>query len=279
MPDPTKWTNDDFVAIGKDVKGKLPEGMYLIANQGFQEPMLETWMRQRGKELYTADGKLAYELDDLVAFWEFWNKMLEDGMTPPPDLQAQATGKMEEMMLLTGHSLFDFLHSNQLVAAQKLSKDELGITMIPNQKDSKRPGQYMKPSMLLSMAETSADKEGAAKLINFFITDPGANDILLIERGVTGDASIRKHIAAKLTPTENKIIELSERGRDLGQPAAAAAAEGRRRDRPRHSAGLGSHRLQAEEARCRRPRNSTTTASRRSSAPEAGQGTRGHHGL
>ena len=207
LPDPTKWTNDDFVAIGKDVKSKLPEGMYLIANQGFQEPMLETWMRQRGKELYTADGKLAYELDDLVAFWEFWNKMLEDGMTPPPDLQAQATGKMEEMMLLTGHSLFDFLHSNQLVAAQKLSKDELGITMIPNQKDTKRPGQYMKPSMLLSMAETSADKEGAAKLINFFITDPGANDILLIERGVTGDASIRKHISAKLTPTENKIIE------------------------------------------------------------------------
>jgi multiple sugar transport system substrate-binding protein len=164
-------------------------------------------MRQRGKELYTADGKLAYELDDLVAFWEYWYKNLEAGLTPPPDLQAQATGKMEEMMFLTGHSLFDFLHSNQLVAAQNLSKDELGITMIPNQKDGKRPGQYMKPSMLMSMAETSPDKESAAKLINFFITNEGANDILLIERGVTGDASIRKHIASKLTPTENKIIE------------------------------------------------------------------------
>ncbi len=206
LPDPTKWTLDDFVAIGKDLKGKLPDGMYFMSNKGNQENQLETWMRQRGKELYTADGKLAYELDDLVAFWEFWYMMQESGLAPPADLQAQDTGKMEEMMMLNGHSLFDFLHSNQLVGAQKLSKDDINITMIPNQKNGK-PGQYMKPSMLLSMAETSPDKDGAAKLMNFFLTNEGANDILLIERGVTGDASVRKHIMAKLTPTENKIIE------------------------------------------------------------------------
>ena len=206
LPDPTTWTNDDFAAIGKEVKGKLPDGMYFMSNKGNQENMLETWTRQRGKGLYTEDGKLAFALDDLVAFWEYWYGMLESGLTPPADVQAQDTQKMEEMMILTGHSVFDFLHSNQLLASQKLSKDELGITMIPNQKGGK-PGQYMKPSMLLSMAETSADKEGAAKLMNFFIADDGANDILLIERGVTGDASVRKHISAKLSPTENKIID------------------------------------------------------------------------
>lgn len=206
LPDPTKWTIDDFTAIGKDLKGKLPEGMYFVSNFGGQENMLETWMRQRGKALYTDDGKLAFDVDDMTAFWEHWYKMLEAGLTPPADVQAQDTGKMEEMMLLTKHSVFDFLHSNQLVAAQKLSPDELGMTMIPNQVNGK-PGQYMKPSMLISMAETSPDKEGAAKLMNFFLTNEGANDILLIERGVTGDASIRKHIAAKLNPTENKIID------------------------------------------------------------------------
>ena len=206
LPDPTKWTVDDFAAIGNDLKGKLPDGMYFVSNFGGQENMLETWMRQRGKALYTEDGKLAFDVDDMTAFWEHWYKMLEAGLTPPADVQAQDTGKMEEMMLLTKHSLFDFLHSNQLVAAQKLSPDELGMTMIPNQVNGKA-GQYMKPSMLISMAETSQDKEGAAKLMNFFLTDEGANDILLIERGVTGDASIRKHIAPKLTATENKIID------------------------------------------------------------------------
>ena len=31
-PDPTTWTIDDFVAMGKEVKDKLPEGMYFSEN-------------------------------------------------------------------------------------------------------------------------------------------------------------------------------------------------------------------------------------------------------
>lgn len=207
LPDPTKWTIDDFVGIGKEVKGKLPEGMYFTQNMGFEEPRFEAWVRQRGKELYTADGQLAYDLEDLTDYFAFWFQLQEDGLTPPADLQAPANmGKMEESMLVTGHVLFQFIHSNQLVANQKLVPDELSITMVPNQKDGK-PGQYLKPSQLLSMAATAADPAAAAKLINFFITDESANDILLIERGVSGDASIRERISAKLSDTEKKIID------------------------------------------------------------------------
>ena len=32
---------------------------------GYWEPRLETWVRQRGKALYTEDGQLGYELEDL----------------------------------------------------------------------------------------------------------------------------------------------------------------------------------------------------------------------
>lgn len=207
LPDPTTWTIDDYVAMGKEVKGKLPQGMYFSSNMGNLEPRLESWVRQRGKALYTADGKLGYDESDLADFFAFWFQMQEDGLTPPADLQSQAisSGKMEDTMFVTGHALFDFIHSNQLVANQKLVPEEVNITMIPNQKGGK-PGQYMKPSMLISMAATSANPEGAAKLMNFFLTNPGANDILLIERGVSGDASIRAQIAPRLSPTEQKII-------------------------------------------------------------------------
>jgi multiple sugar transport system substrate-binding protein len=207
IPDPTTWTIDDFVAIGKEVKDKLPEGMYFSQNMGFEEPRFEAWVRQRGKELYTADGQLAYDLEDLTDHFAFWFQMQEDGLTPPADLQAPAnSGKMEESMLVTGHALFQFIHSNQLVANQKLVEDELNITMVPNQKDGK-PGQYLKPSQLLSMAANAPDPEAAAKLIDFFITDESANDILLIERGVSGDASVRERISSALSDTENKIIK------------------------------------------------------------------------
>jgi multiple sugar transport system substrate-binding protein len=112
---------------------------------------------------------------------------------------------MEETMFVTGHALFDFIHSNQLVGTQKLVPEEVSITMIPNQKGGK-PGQYLKPSMLLSMAATAPDPDAAAKLMAFFLTDDAANDVLLIERGVSGDASIRQRIAGSLSDTEKKII-------------------------------------------------------------------------
>ena len=148
-------------------------------------------------------------------------------------------------MLVTGKSLFGFIHSNQLVANQKLVPDEINITMIPNQTGGK-PGQYLKPSMLISMAETSADKEAAAELMNFFITDPDANAILQIERGVSGDACDPRGASSPASrDTEKKIIDYLDVVAHLGRPAAAAAAEERRRARPRAAPGLGRDRLRA----------------------------------
>ena len=44
--------------------------------------------------------------------------------------------------------------------------------------------------------------------MNFFITDARANDILLIERGVSGDASGARGASCRsLSPTEKKIID------------------------------------------------------------------------
>jgi multiple sugar transport system substrate-binding protein len=206
MPDPTTWTNEDLVTIGKEIKGKLPEGLYFIANRGMEEPWFETWVRQRGKALYTEDGKLGFGPEDLTEFWAFWYQMQQDGLTPPPDVQALDQQSIETTMMVTGHSVLDFCHSNQLVAVQKLMKDTAALTMIPNQKGGK-PGQYMKPSMLLSMSASSSVKDAAAKLVNFFITDPEANDILSIERGVTGDASIRERLTSRLTDVQKAIVE------------------------------------------------------------------------
>ena len=61
--------------------------------------------------------------------------------------------------------------------------------------------------MLISMSASSEQQEEAAKVLNFFITDPEANDILQIERGVTGDASIRERLVENLSETESAIID------------------------------------------------------------------------
>lgn len=207
MPDSTTWTIDDFMAMGRDAKAKLPEGMYFTQNMGYMEPRLESFVRQRGKALYTEDGKIGYDLQDLTDFFGYWKTMQDEGLTPPADVSAlDASNKMEESMIVLGKTLFGFIHSNQLVANQKLVPEELAMVMVPGQAGG-QPGQYLKPSMLLSMAETAADKASAAQLMNFFLTDEEANDILQIERGVTGDASVRDRLLGGLNDTEKKIVD------------------------------------------------------------------------
>ena len=187
-----------------------------------------------GKDLYDADGNFAFDEQDLVDFYAYWKEMQDLALTPPPDVQAQDTGKMEERMHVVGKAVFGFMHSNQLVATQNLMSDEVGIVMIPNAGDS--PGHDLKPSMCLSMAEGSQEKEDAASLINFFVTNPAANDILLIERGVSGDASVRQQLLEQLTPTEKKIIEyldvVATRVGDLPPPPPQNAGEIERAFRP-----------------------------------------------
>jgi len=89
LPDPTKWTNEDFEKIGMEVKDKLPDGMFFVQNMGSVEPRLETWMRQRGKALYTEDGTIGYEVEDLADFFTYWKDLQDKGLTPPADVQSQ----------------------------------------------------------------------------------------------------------------------------------------------------------------------------------------------
>jgi multiple sugar transport system substrate-binding protein len=206
LPDSTKWTYADYRALAKDVQPHLDKGLYFTASRGDVEAAVEMFMRSRGKALYGADGKLGYEVGDIADYWNIWKQMQDDGVTPPPDVQAlDANGALEKTMLITGSAITDYTNSNQLVALQKLSKDELDLALFPNSETGK-PGQYFKPSMFISMSAKASDPDAAAKFVNFMLTDLDALDILQIERGVSGDSKVLEHLKPKLNPIELKML-------------------------------------------------------------------------
>ena len=119
LPDPTKWTIDDFVAMGKEVKGKLPEGVYFSREHGLSTSRgSRPGCASAARRSTPPTASSATTSRTSTEYFAFWFQMQEDGLTPPADLQAQAiaSGKMEETMFVTGHAVFDFIHSNQLVA-------------------------------------------------------------------------------------------------------------------------------------------------------------------
>ena len=98
----------------------------------------------------------------------------------------------------------DFAHSNQIIGLQALVPNELGVTMLPNLAGG-RPGQYLKPSMLISVSQTSQNKEAAIALTGFLAYDLDAAAVLGVERGVPGDQRAREFLLDKVNPVERKI--------------------------------------------------------------------------
>jgi multiple sugar transport system substrate-binding protein len=229
-PPTNAWTYDDLMAMGEAFKAaNVRNGMAVIADGSYSEPMLDNWLRQRGKALYTAEGKLGFEEADMVEWFTMWNKMREAGVCVSPDNQALDTGPLETTMLVTGKAALMPSNSNQLVGFQAIMQDRLDMCGYPRIAAGQGGGHYRKPSMFFSVAGSSSDKQAAADFINYFVTDPEAAKILGVERGIPCSAAVRDVVAPTLDEQNqialNFVANLGDLLGDLPPPPPAAAGE------------------------------------------------------
>ncbi|MGO1075055.1 ABC transporter substrate-binding protein [Inquilinus sp. CA228] len=183
------------------------DGYWGIEDSGGIEAALECWLRQQGKALYTADGKPAFDVQDVTGWLGFWHELRQKKAIPPADIQALDKQTPETNMLAQGHAASIQTNSNQLVAHQVLSKTKLKLTMQPSGGPGSKPGQYMKPSMLFSIAARSQNAEEAARVANFYVTDPEAGKVLGVERGVPASKTLRDTVAPTLDELSRAMLD------------------------------------------------------------------------
>jgi multiple sugar transport system substrate-binding protein len=174
-----------------------------IQDGGREEPALEVWLGQRGKSLYTAEGKLGFDDKDVGEWFAFWNELRKRGGCAAADTQALDRGEIDANLLTLGKAAIGFAHSNQLVGFQALNKSKLGLSTFPDGGPGAKPGQYLKPAMLWSVSAQSKQKEAAVKLLNFFVADIEAGKVLGVERGVPPSDAVRKAV----TPTLDELSQ------------------------------------------------------------------------
>jgi multiple sugar transport system substrate-binding protein len=198
VPGPNS-TYDDIMKAGEAFnKANVRGGMKAFQDGSGVEPLLENWLRQQGKALYTADGKLGYDADDITKWFKLWKDLRDAKVIVSPDDQALDTGKLEQTMVTLGKAAVTFANSNQLVAFQAIIKDPVTITSFPRITPTSKGGHYRKPSMFWSVAGESKLKEDAAKYLGFFVGDKDAAKILGVERGIPCSAAVRDALAPTL---------------------------------------------------------------------------------
>lgn len=222
------WTFADIERLGEAFKA-AGTGMAAMSDGSGSEPFLDNWLRQRGKALYTADGKLGFDAADATEWFAMWNGYREKGYIVSAEDNALDTGAPETSMVALKKAALLPSNSNQLVVHQSVNDDTLTITNYPRLAAGVGGGHYRKPSMFFSVGGTAADKAAAAAFINYFVTDPEAGKILGVERGIPCNASVREAITPTLDEQSqialNFVANLGDLLGPLPPPPPAAAGE------------------------------------------------------
>lgn len=214
---PTRdWSYDDYKAHA-DAFNSKSNGMRLLAD-GSQngDPPLENWLRARGKALYTADGKIAFDQGDLTEWFKLWDDLRKASVCVGPDDQAlDATAAIDTTMITLGKAATSFANSNQLIGFQAVNKNELTMINFPRSAKGVGGGHYRKPSQFWSVNPKSANLEESIKYVSFFINDVPSGLILGVERGIPCAKHVRDALAPTLSPPDQLSLNFVSNLGDL----------------------------------------------------------------
>ena len=230
LPDDSTWTWDDFQELGEEVKAASSE-LYYLQGWGFNDGVLNNWLRQNDTELYDDEGNVGVDPDVLAEWWQYQLDLIGDGLVPTADVLVETEAGVSESLTATNRVLLGPWWSNQIQALQDASGSEIVPLQIPTVAGSPEGTSYFKPSMYWSASATTDHPAEVATFLNFLANSEEAADLLMTERGVPANDTIREYITPSLDEVNAKVVDfLDVVGTSVGPslrvtPPGGAAAE------------------------------------------------------
>jgi multiple sugar transport system substrate-binding protein len=205
--DPAKGlTWDQFADATQKVSAASGFSARGATDFGILDTTLEIWLRQQGKQFYTAEGKLGFTADDLRRYWQLTSKFRDDKGVSPADVTASYNTSPEQSPLGKKLTSSEFAYDNLLPAYQKANGKPLNVAPYPSGPNGET-GQYRRPAMFLSVSARSQQQEAAAKLVDFLINDPEVGKIVGTDRGLAPNLKVRAQLAASATGNDKTLYD------------------------------------------------------------------------
>lgn len=214
------WTWEEFWAMGRQAKEKLPKDKYVLMDSINQLDMFGIYQMSKGKGYYvTDDGKFNMDKDTWLEFAKTYGQLRKEGVVPP----AQVTVTDKELdpnldLLAKGDVLVRRMHAAQSTALDSLKPGAMALVTMPR---GDKGGGWLKPSMFWSVSKSSKHVEEAKKFIDWFINDKEVADILGTSRGVPVSKDVLAYIEPKLTAADKMGIDLIRDTIPIAQPFKA----------------------------------------------------------
>jgi multiple sugar transport system substrate-binding protein len=209
VPDDKTWTWDELMSVAAEVAAKANVPFGLTGLFGL-DVAFGTWLRQHGKELFTANG-LGFDVSDAQGWFDEMVKFQKaKAIGTGQQISEEGLGPSAKALnlsaLVVGTAAMNVSNTNQLEAINAAAGQEMKLLRLPSRtgKATDRKAWY-KASMLWSASAKAKDPDAAIAWINWFVNSPDAADIDLAERGIPANSDLQAHILPKLSPAQQTV--------------------------------------------------------------------------
>lgn len=210
LPDDTTWSWDDFTAFNKQIYDASGGETY---GTGFYVPWLPTitqWVRQRGQDLFTADGALGTDAATIADYFQMVQDMRANGgFAPAGALEEDAAASLEQSPIGRGLIASQIIAANQFADLNTGLGGKLALLRVPGETDNERPGYTVTPTLLWSMAADSEHPAEAAQLIDFLTNDPASYTARSIFLGVPINPEVADAVSADLDADQQTFVDFT----------------------------------------------------------------------
>ena len=225
LPDDSSWTWDEWAALSAEITAK-GKGIFGTSDFTLYDPGIWMWMRQQGKDLYTADG-LGFDAAD-AAEWFALSQQLEKTKVIPPVAQSSEdiVAPVADRLFTTGKTAMSVYWSNQVQSLEKASGADLTLLRFPSMTGKAADAKlFYNVSMMWSVPAASTNPDAAVAFADYLVNSPDAAAVLLAERGMPANTELRQQITPKLRPSDKKAADyLNAVEPDLTPPSPAPPA-------------------------------------------------------
>lgn len=227
MPDDATWTWDDFHKVAKQISEKGNGQTWGSVNVMSVDSTLKAWLRQHGKEQWTADGQ-GYEAADVASFYAWGKSLPDDGTFPPASVTSEDEGKALDQTLIAQSKVgMGTLWSNQINAMDKASGQDMALLRLPSQTgQAKDAGLWYKASMYWSASARTKNADEVKKFIDYLSNSTEAGAILGTERGLPPNLKVREAISEKFSASDKKVVAFMEKIEPELGPTAVVPPQG-----------------------------------------------------
>lgn len=205
-PPTASWNWTDLLGYATKLTRTLGGKVYGVSDGGGDDAgAFQIFLRQRRKDLFTADGALGYAEQDLEEWLAYWDEMRRRRAAAPGDITSAAHNDSAKNPLINGRVAMTF-GSGLEISLPPLTDHELDFVPVPAGPSGSAEGQWLSGGVLLSSFARSERAKEAVEVISFLTNDEEAIKIMGLTRGIPPTDRARQIAAAQLAPAQQRAL-------------------------------------------------------------------------